>query len=155
MASYLENTLENIVALSGKDKVSYKKELRVSYHLYGYELGQEIPRRDLEHFAQLAMVYCTQLSAVPELKQLVKRNKITLRFVKNYDPLEDAAVFAIVLGSSLGYLRTGTYGVLYFDGQSDRTYNNESWSEFNDSVKELLLNLRDNFYDEQVTLYDR
>ncbi len=155
MASYLENTLENVVALSGKNKVTYKKELRVSYHLYGYELGQDIPRRDLEHFAQLAMVYRTQLSAVPELKKLVKRNKVTLRFVKNYDPLEDAMGFAIVLGNSLGFLRSGAYGVLYFDGQSDRAYNNESWSEFNESVKELLLNLRDNFYDEQVTLYDR
>ena len=155
MASYLENTLENVVALSGKNKVTYKKSY-VSVIICMVMNSAKISHVEIWNILRSWRWSTAQsTSAVPELKKLVKRNKVTLRFVKNYDPLEDAVVFAIVLGNSLGFLRSGAYGVLYFDGQSDRAYNNESWSEFNESVKELLLNLRDNFYDEQVTLYDR
>lgn len=161
MASYLENAFTNIVALSGKNKVIYKSSLRASVHLYGYEEGEEIARRDLEHFAQLAMVYRTLLREVPELTQLVSRNNVTLRFVKNYNFSDDAVVYTVVLGNSLGFLVENTqqgqisdsYGVLYFDGQKDRAHDGENWQEFHESVGMLLRNLRDNFYDEKVTLY--
>lgn len=163
MASYFENTLTNIVALSGKNRVTYKDELRASTHIYGYEKGEEIPRRDLEHFAQLAMVYRTMLREVPELTRLVSRNNVTLRFVRNFNLKDDAIVYTVILGNSLGFLVEnsdqgqvhGSYGVLYFDGQKDQAKDGESWQEFHESVGKLLVNLRDNFYDEKVTLYDQ
>ncbi len=161
--SYLENILTNVVALSGKRKVVYKNELALSARLFGYSNGEEIPRRDLERFAQLAMVYHTELRAVPELERVVKRDSVTLRFTKDYDPGDKASIYEVILGNSLGFLvyhpdEKGIqtkYGVLYFDGHEDKTADNENWQEFHKSVKKLLINLNDNFYDSQVTLFDR
>ncbi|GBG94461.1 hypothetical protein LFYK43_09200 [Ligilactobacillus salitolerans] len=163
VVSYLEQVLTNIVALSGKRKVVYHDDLAISTRLYGYPDGTEISRRDLERFAQLAMAYQTELEEVPDLKSLIKRDNVTLRFEKNFDPEDQTLLYQVILGNSVGFLtyrpeakqQNVQYGVLYFDGHSDQARDEENWQEFHASVLELLENLQDNFYDPQVTFYDR